>query len=296
MRTILLLSIAALALSSCNVPTWGELGLPLNAALPSGSTEGQITIDGVVRNYLLHVPANYDASTPTSLIFNFHGYDVSPQAEESLTGMSTKADQEGFIVVYPEGLNKGWADGPGPQGLNDLEFVRDLIGTIEGQYKIDPKRIYATGMSNGGGMANRVGCSMADLFAAIAPDAGAYNFWQDCNPTRPMPVLAFHGLEDQLAPYAGGGFDSMEPPIEAWAAAWAQRDGCAAAPNVTTPIDQVTVRSWGGCQGGAEVILYTLEGEGHSWPGSPTMPSAITSQAVNATDLMWEFFQAHPMP
>lgn len=296
MRTILLLSVTALALSSCSAPIWGELGLPLNAGLPSGTNDGHITTDGILRHYLLHVPASYDASTPTPLIFNFHGYDVSPQEEERLTGMSTKADQEGFIVVYPEGLNKGWADGPGPQGLSDLEFVRDLIGTMESQYNIDPKRIYATGMSNGGGMANRVGCSMADLFAAIAPDAGAYNFWQDCSPTRPVPVLAFHGLEDPLAPYAGGGFDSMEPPVEAWAGAWAKRDGCMAAPDVTTPIDTVTVRTWRGCQGDAEVILYTLEDEGHSWPGSPTLPSAITSQAVNATDLMWDFFQAHPMP
>ncbi len=290
------MAVTALLLSACGPSLRNALGLPVEAAPASGSVEGQITSDGVLRHYLLHVPSSYDASTPVSLIFNFHGYDSSSQQQEGLSGMSAKADQAGFIVVYPDALNKGWSDGPGPAGLQDLEFVRDLIGKLESQYNVDPKRIYATGMSNGGGMANRVGCSMADLFAAIAPDAGAYNFWQDCSPRRPMPVLAFHGLQDQLAPYEGGGFDVMEPPIEDWAAAWAARDGCASTPSVTTPSSTVTIRAWSGCQGEADVVLYTLSDEGHSWPGSPTLPQAITSQAVNATDVMWDFFQAHPMP
>ncbi len=295
MRRVLLLAATALVLTACSAAIQNALGLPPDAPA-SGSIQGQITSGGLVRHYLLHVPASYQAGTPAALIFNFHGYDSNSAQQESLSGMSAKADEAGFIVVYPDGISKGWSDGPGPDGLHDLEFVRDLIGALESQYNIDPKRIYATGMSNGGGMANRVGCSMADLFAAIAPDAGAYNFWQDCSPTRPMPVLAFHGLQDQLAPYAGSGFDVMEPPIEDWAAAWASRDGCLAAPVVSTPAETVTVRTWSTCQGNAEVLLYTLADEGHSWPGSPTMPSAITSQAVNATDLMWDFFQAHPMP
>ncbi len=296
MRRTLLLIAAGLLVSGCSASLRNALGLPALSSLPSGTTEGQITSDGVVRRYLLHVPPTYDASVPSALVLNFHGYDETPQQQENLSGMSVKADEADFIVAYPEGLNKGWSDGPGPAGLGDLEFVRDLIGTLESQYNIDTKRIYATGMSNGGGMANRVGCSMADLIAAIAPDAGAYNFWQDCNPSRPMPVLAFHGLDDQLAPYAGGGFDAMEPPVEAWAAAWAKRDGCKGEPVVSQPADTVTVRTWSECEGNAEVVLYTLDGEGHSWPGSPTMPAAITSQAVNANDVMWEFFQQHQMP
>lgn len=145
-------------------------------------------------------------------------------------------------------------------------------------------------------MANRVGCSMADLFAAIAPDAGVFGEWQDCHPTRPMPVLAFHELDDQIVPYTGGAPTLAQPAVEDWAAAWAKRDGCLSAPTATTPVDTVTVRTWSDCQGNAEVILYTLANEGHSWPGSPTMPRAITSQAVNATDVIWDFFQAHAMP
>ena len=270
----------------------------LEAARPEGggSTAGQITSGGLTRHYILHVPASYPSVRPVPLILNFHGLTSNSKEQESLTGMSAKADQENFLVVYPDGLNSAWDDGPGANGQRDQQFVRDLIASLESQYSIDPKRIYATGISNGGGMTNRLGCDMADVIAAIAPDSGAYNFWQDCNPSRPMPVLAFHGLDDHLVPYTGGTPPSMEPPIEEWAAAWARRDGCAADPAITTPVETVTVRTWSGCQSSAEVILYTLANHGHSWPGSPTMPQAITSQAVNATDVMWDFFMAHPMP
>jgi polyhydroxybutyrate depolymerase len=199
-------------------------------------------------------------------------------------------------VVYPDGLNHTWYDGLGPNGEADLQFIRNLISYIESQYSIDPKRIYATGISNGGGMTNRLGCDMADLIAAIAPDSGAYNFWENCSPSRPVPVLAFHGLVDNLVPYEGGNPRIMEPPIEEWAASWAGRNGCSPTPQLTTPVETVTVRTWSNCQDNADVILYTLENHGHSWPGSSVMPKAITSQAINATDVMWEFFIAHPMP
>ena len=210
--------------------------------------------------------------------------------------MSAKADRENFIVAYPDGLDNVWHDGPGAEGDADQKFIRDLVVTLEQQYSIDPKRIYATGISNGGGMTNRLGCDMADLIAAIAPDSGAYNFWQSCKPSRPVPVLAFHGLDDNIVPYDGGTPKAMEPAIEEWAASWGTRNGCSSTPNITTPVDGVTIRTWSNCKENAEVILYTLANHGHSWPGSPVMPKSITSQAVNATDVMWEFFKAHPMP
>jgi polyhydroxybutyrate depolymerase len=252
--------------------------------------------DGVARHYVLHVPTGYPGNAPVPLLLNFHGYGSNSREEEALSGTSVKADHEGFIVVYPDGIGKAWHTGPETGGVQDRQFIRDLIASLEAQYNIDPKRIYATGLSNGGGMTDRLGCEMADLIAAIAPDSGAYNFWQNCHPSRPMPVLAFHGLDDNVVPYNGGTPQAMEPPIQEWAAAWASHDGCMAEPMKSTPIDTVTVQNWSGCQGNAEVILYTLAKHGHSWPGSPVMPRAITSQAVNATDLMWEFFKGHPMP
>jgi len=250
----------------------------------------------VSRHYLLHVPPSYQTGTAVPLVINFHGFNSNSQQEENLTGMSAKADQEGFIVVYPDGLNSTWYPGHGTDGEADLTFIRELITTLQSQYSIDPKRIYATGISNGGGMTNRVGCDLADTIAAIAPDSGAYNFWQDCSPTRPMPVMAFHGLDDSIIPYAGATPNLMLPPIEDWAAAWAARNGCDASPIITTPADTVTLRTWPNCADQADVLLYSLANHGHSWPGSAIMPPSITSQAINATDLMWEFFANHPLP
>jgi polyhydroxybutyrate depolymerase len=294
---ILILLIAA----ACNRPfrdrSNSATSSPQNtASVRSGSIEAEITSSGVSRHYILHVPAAYQPNAAVPLITNFHGYGSNSKEEEALTGMSAKADREGFIVVYPDGLNSAWYTGPGTEGQRDRQFIRDLIAYLESQYSIDPRRIYATGISNGGGMTDRLGCYMADIIAAIAPDSGAYNFWQDCRPSRPMPVLAFHGLDDNIVPYTGGNPQIMEPSIPDWAAAWAKRDGCASTPTKTSPVDTVIVQTWSGCQGDVEVILYTLANHGHSWPGSPVMPKAITSQAIDATDVMWDFFKAHPMP
>jgi polyhydroxybutyrate depolymerase len=291
---ILILSIVF----ACNRPTLDRSGSSTQspASIHSGSIEAQIISSGVSRHYILHVPTGYHPNAAVPLVINFHGFGSNSRQEEALTGMSVKADREDFIVAYPDGLNSTWYTGPGTDGQQDRQFVRDLIGSLESQYSIDPKRIYATGISNGGGMTDRVGCSMADIIAAIAPDSGAYNFWQDCSPSRPMPVLAFHGLDDNIVPYTGGTPAIMEPPIPDWAAAWAMRDGCGSVAAITQPVNTVTVQTWSGCQGNTEVILYTLANHGHSWPGSPVMPKAITSQAINATDVMWDFFKAHPLP
>lgn len=291
-RLLVASSLVLLAALACRLETSAS---PSSEAATK-TTEGQISSGGVIRTYRLHVPEGFQPANSYPLVLNFHGSGSNALEEENLTDMSAEADAAGFFVVYPQGLDERWNTGPGPDGQADRQFVRDLVAAISKQYPIDPQRIYATGISNGGGMANRLGCDMADLIAAIAPDAGAYNFWQDCSPSRPVPVLAFHGLDDLVVPYDGGTPNSMEPPIEDWAAAWASRDGCSVEPVLSTPVKDVTMTTWGKCQGGAEVILYTLAYHGHSWPGSPTLPSIITSQAVNATDLMWDFFQAHPMP
>jgi polyhydroxybutyrate depolymerase len=300
MRPQIVIVVILLALYACNRSFRNPSNSPASAqnqpSYKTGSFDGEITSSGVTRHYMLHIPSGYQAGTPVPLILNFHGYSSNSREEEALTGMSAEADREGFIVVYPDGLNSTWYTGPGADGQADRQFPRDLIAALESQYSIDPKRIYATGISNGGGMTDRVGCTMADIIAAIAPDSGAYNFWQDCNPSRPMPVLAFHGLDDNIVPYNGGTPQIMEPPIPDWAAAWARRDGCASTPATATPVAGVTVQTWSGCQGNAEVILYTLANHGHSWPGSAVMPKSITSQAVNATDVMWDFFNAHPLP
>lgn len=144
-------------------------------------------------------------------------------------------------------------------------------------------------------MTNRVGCALSNLVAAIGPVSGAYNLWKDCQPSRPVPVVAFHGTADQVVPYGGIGVGNLVPPIPEWAAGWAERNGCGKTLTTTHPRSDVKIDTWGNCKDNASVVLYSIDNQGHSWPGSRFLPE-ITSQAVNATDVMWEFFKAHPMP
>src|SRR5258706_14878003 len=194
--------------SSTNVPQ------PNQSSVQTGSMDETISSGGVTRHYILHMPSSYQQGHAVALIFNFHGYGSNSQQEENLTGMSAKADREGFIVVYPDGLNNAWHDGPGAEGKADLQFIRDLIAALESQYSIDAKRIYATGISNGGGMTNRLGCDMAGGVAAIAPGSGAYNFCQDCHPSRPEPALPFHGFDPNILPYNRGTPQAIVPPLQ----------------------------------------------------------------------------------
>ncbi len=285
-----------LAASPTPLPSPEFQATPTAEGVKTDTLSLEITSGKVARYYRLHVPAGYQPGVALPLVFNFHGFGSNATEQETLSRMSDKADEAGFLVVYPDGLDAQWNTGPGAAGERDVQFVRDLIAVVSSQYSVDDKRIFATGFSNGGGMANRLGCDMAEVFAAIAPVAGGYNFWEQCQPSRPLPVLAFHGLDDNVIVYEGGRTRSMLPPIMEWAAAWAALNGCELAPLETAPVEGVTLQAWTGCRDQADVLLYALAGHGHSWPGSDVMPRNITSQAVRANDVMWEFFLAHPLP
>ncbi len=253
-----------------------------------------ILVNGQVRQYRLHIPSTYQGN-PVPLVINLHGYNSNAEQQERVSQMSVKADQMGFIVVHPEGLGspQTWHVGSRAEADADLQFISDLIHHLQSQFNIDRARIYATGISNGAQMTDRLGCEMADVFAAIAPVSGGYPPSQKCRPTRPVPVVAFHGTADKVIPYEGQG--QLLLPAREWAAAWANRNGCNPTPTVTFQYGEVTGETWGTCQDGAEVRLYTIEGKGHSWPGSD-MPPQITTKDIDATDVIWEFFASHAMP
>jgi polyhydroxybutyrate depolymerase len=172
---------------------------------------GEIESGGVTRDYLLHIPANARADQPAPLILNFHGLTSNGREQELLSGMSQAAEAYGAFVVYPDGLGEHWNVAPGRKGDADLRFICDLILTLQRQYPLDPKRIYATGISNGGGMANRLACDLSDVIAAIAPVAGAYNAWKNCNPSRPVPVLRATRAPTQVTEGLGQSIDSALP-------------------------------------------------------------------------------------
>jgi polyhydroxybutyrate depolymerase len=270
----------------------------------SDRTNGSIISSGEKRSYLLYVPESYDPAKPTSLVISIHGFVQWPANQMQLTRWNDLADQYGFIVVYPSGTGfpKRWR--AGISGSNpDVAFISDLIDKLESDYNIDPTRIYANGMSNGGGMTFLLSCSLSDRIAAIGTVAGAYSLpWNECHPSRPVPAIVFHGTADPIVPYQGGlSGDSRFnlPAISGWVEELAGRNGCKAPPVEIPNSGEVSGVQYGNCDKNTDVVFYTIAGGGHTWPGGKPLPKLITGRTTmdtNATKKMWDFFQQHPMP
>ena len=191
--------------------------LVASLVLPCAATELEQSIDagnGVMRTFLIHVPPGLDKGRPVPLVVVFHGGGGNAMNAARMSGMSAKADSEQFLVAYPSGTGRGssglltwntWGCcGPAlDQQVDDVKFVRAMVGMLEREYSIDAKRIHATGLSNGGMMAYRVGCEASDVFAAIAPVAGALDT-DDCRPAAPVSAIIFHGTADKDVRYEGG--------------------------------------------------------------------------------------------
>lgn len=272
-----------------------------DATLPENDTAYIIRSGGIDRTYFLHLPAGYDRS-PTPLIVNFHGFSSFDTQQRDFTGMNDTADQDGFAVVYPQGTGApaGWNAGACcgtavTAGIDDVTFTADLLDAVEQQLCVDPRRVYATGFSNGGFLSHRLACEMSDRIAAVAPVSGVMGI-DTCEPGRPMPVIDMHGTADAVVPYGGSaalGFVSVATTMNGWA----DRDGCTGDPVTTFQQGDATCQAWQTCEGGAEVELCTIDGGGHTWPGG-TVPVVLgkTSRDLIANDQMWDFFTRHPLP
>src|SRR5437660_10240743 len=255
-----------------------------DAQAPDHPTE-KIQVGGTVRTYLLHVPASYEKGKPLPLLLVFHGGRTRAQNMVSYTGMSDLADREGFIVVYPGGTDKFWNDGRknAPQA-DDVGFIRTLIDHLEKTLSIDHHRIYATGISNGGMFTQRLACELSSTIAAIASVAASMpeDFAVQCKPSAPISVLMIHSTEDPLVPYRGGelsvgsvGIGGRVLPVADTIKSWVAHDRCSTKPVTELMPDKDTqdgtrVRreAYSQCIAGTDVVLYTVEGGGHTWPGS----------------------------
>jgi polyhydroxybutyrate depolymerase len=272
-------------------------------------TNGSLVSSGQKRAYLLYVPKTYDPAKPTPLVISLHGYAEWPAHQMQITRWNDLADQHGFIVVYPSGTGfpRQWytrgAAGSATDPALEVTFISDLIDKLEGEYNLDPARIYANGLSNGGGMSFLLSCRLAGRIAAIGSVSGAYLIpWDECHPTRPVPTMLFHGTADPIVPYQGGpskSFNLPFPYIPAWVAALAKHNGCEAEPQKLPTQGEVSGVAYQNCQSGADVVFYTIAGGGHAWPDSQPLPAFIvghTSQDIDATAALWNFFVQHPMP
>jgi polyhydroxybutyrate depolymerase len=274
------------------------------AYMLSDRTNGTIDSAGEERSYLLYVPESYDPAKPTPLVISIHGFVQWPANQMQTTLWNDLADQYGFIVVYPSGTGfpKRWRAG-GSDSNPDVTFISDLIDQLESEYNIDPARIYANGLSNGGGMTVLLSCDLSERIAAIGSVAGAYSLpWSACHPKRPVPAIVFHGTADPIVPYLGGiSGDSRFnlPAIVGWVEELARRNGCQGTPTEIPSSGEVSGVLYDGCTDHADVAFYTITGGGHSWPGGKPLPEFIvgrTTRDIDATKTMWSFFQQHPLP
>jgi polyhydroxybutyrate depolymerase len=267
-------------------------------------SNGSLVSSGQTRDYVLYVPVSYDRRKPVPLVISLHGAGHWGAAQREITRWDAVADREGFIVVYPSGTGNGprvWRtaiDGPAPK--RDVVFISDLIDKLSADYNIDPARIYASGLSNGGGMSFVLSCTLSNRIAAVGMVGAAHLLpWSACADTRPVPMIAFHGTADPLTPYTGGKTwvaARAFPHIPMWTANWARRNRCAPEPVDSAFAANVTRRTYYGCSDNASVELYTIHGGGHDWPGGAPLPewlSGPVSHGIDASSQMWAFFREH---
>jgi polyhydroxybutyrate depolymerase len=249
------------------------------------------------------------------VVLVLHGAATNGAITVFFTGMNQKADDAGFVAVYPNGTglaglmltwNAGRFGGGAGKKADDVAFIANVLDDLATVVNVDPKRVYATGMSNGGMMCYRLAAELSDRIAAIAPVAGTMAI-DNYNPKRPVPVIHFHGAADKIVPLAGPGgrtpkfigFKSVEDSIRTCIKA----NGCPEEPRTEELPDKVgdgttvTKKTYGPGKDGAEVVLFVIEGGGHTWPGQQPSVGFIgkSTKNISANDLIWEFFEKHPM-
>ena len=265
-------------------------GMALSANLVVGKTTTRtIASGGSNRSYLLHIPANYDAAKPTPVVLNFHGFGSNPEQQNAISAFVPMSDREGFIQVTPDG-GVGWRFLQSARDANTV-FVSDVVTSVGSDLCVDPKRIFATGKSQGGFMSSWLGCVVPDIFAAIAPVSGMYEPGDKCSS---IPIMEFHGRSDSLIPFGGGRVLVLGnyPGAVAVMEKWAYKNGCAGTPEtmqITPHVQRVTYRD---CR--AETIQFITDA-GHTWPGTSIREGDNSQPAdLPASQLIWDFFKSHP--
>ena len=260
------------------------------------------------REYLLYVPNSYDRAKPAALVINLHTSMSWPSSSMAISQWNRVADEYGFIVAYPGGTGHGpksWemTGRETPARMPDVIFIAKLIDKLEASYNIDKNRIYANGMSNGGGMAFVLSCTLSDRIAAVGMvSAGLDPPWDWCPDHRPVPVIAFHGTADPVCPYNGGWSKLSRatfPSVPGFMANWSRRNQCRPNPVESAVAADVTRLQYTNCANDADVVLYTIKGEGHQWPGGKRLAAEWMigrySRTIDATSQTWAFFSKHQL-
>jgi polyhydroxybutyrate depolymerase len=314
-HTVVLLTFILLSATLSNAQVERRVARTKNA------TESvQLSHQGRNRRYLLHVPDQPSGA----LVLGFHGGSETAENLEEISSLSDLSDREHFIVAYPQGIEKSWADGRGTtatdkMGIDDVGFAKAVVADIAKRHYVDYARIYATGASNGGIFSSRLGCDAADTFVAIAPVIGtiASAIMPNCKPGFVVSVIGVQGVADPVVPFSGG---EVGGPLKGAAGGivessmatqelWRTLAGCSAKSSVTVLEKRVNdhtsvrKRAFSDCRRGAEVVWYEIEGGGHRWAphhsggvqeAVASKKLGVSSQNIDASEVIWAFFEAHP--
>ena len=270
----------------------------------AGQSGQSFTFDGQTRTYQLYVPRAYDGTRNVPVVFDFHGFGSNAVQQMAYGNFKPEADRNDFLIVAPDG--QGSAAGRHfnltnePSLQNDVQMVGSLLDHIEATLCVDTKRVYSTGMSDGGAMTSVLACTMANRFAAFGAVA-VIIYVNGCGTGRGIPITAFSGTADPIVPFNGGKVNCCGGTTVGAAptamANWAKAGGCDATYTDTTLSSEVVQRTWHGCRAGADVVFYMIQGGGHTWPGSIPLPRlGKTTNQIDASATIWQFFESHPLP
>lgn len=280
------------------------LGFLLPFTLIAQSVNGTIQHNGLTREYSVYVPTMYNANTTVPLVLNLHGYTSVNWQQEFYGDFRPIADTANFIIVHPNGTldannNRYWNVGFFPSTVDDVGFLLALIDTLSATYNIDPNRIYSTGMSNGGFMSYRLACETA-RFAAIASVTGGMttSVYNNCAPTKPIPVMEVHGTADPTVAYGGSAINLHTDSVVKY---WVNKNHCNPVPSITNvpntnQVDGATAEHhvYIGGDNGTSVELYRIIGGGHTWPGAG-FTIGVTCQDFSASKEIWRFFSQYSL-
>jgi polyhydroxybutyrate depolymerase len=286
---------------SGNTPATGGAGgeggaLPecTAAGLTPGVHSGTISFGGAEREFEVQVPAGYDNSTRVPLVFDIHGFTSDMNQQEAMSGIKAKAEAEGFVVVRPNGTGflRSWNGGDWCCGdaqmnnLDDVGLMKAIVAQVSSELCIDPTRVYATGLSNGGALSHRIACEASDVFAAVAPVSYPLDFtpFIGCTPSRPISIIHFHGNNDVIVPYNGSANQPATPESFAY---WAETNGCTGDPVETFSMGSSACLTYESCDAGVKVALCTLSG-GHLL--------YTNDNNVDIPSIAWDFLSSFTLP
>ena len=278
--------------------------------------EVKLQSGGLDRSYLIHLP-NPLPTGPLPLVVVLHGGGGSGAGAVKQTGFDAAADHFGFIAIYPNGTDRTrplmramgkpglltWNAGTccsyaSEHKIDDVGFIRAVVADVEQGHAVDSKRVYATGISNGGMMSYRLACEASDMFAAIGPVSAVLEI-SPCKPANPVAVVHIHGAKDENVPLNGGvgakqlGTKEVRKPVQDTIDFWVKQDSCSV--TVKSQLKDVDMWNYGGCAADTDVDYYVIQDGGHAWPGGQQMASFLDtpSKALDATTVIWDFFSKH---